>query len=443
MSTTFLLPDLGEGLTEADILEWKVAVGDEVVIDQAVVEVETAKAAIEVPSPYAGTVLTLHADAGETLAVGSPLITVGAAASAPEEPAPTAEGAAPAELHPDAQRYREEEQAGSGNVLVGYGTKETSKARRRRPREASAPSSPKMSATTAGATRTGGATQVVKVVSPIVRRIALEGGLNLAEITPTGAGSVVTRRDVQAALAADTGTPAAASAEATGAEEEGQRRRPMSAFRQAVAAKLSRSRTEIPEATVWVDVDATPLWELRESQRPDPESPGLLAYIARFVLAGLSQYPMFNARLDGEDIVEHDYVHLGVAVQGSRGLVVPAVKDAHSLTARQLHRELRQVAADAREGSIPQVQGTFTINNYGALRVDGSAAIINHPQVAILGVGRIIDRPWVVGGELTARKITQLSFAFDHRISDGAEASGFLRVVADAMENPGAMLADL
>lgn len=418
MSNTFLLPDLGEGLTEADIIEWKVAVGDPVAVDQPVVEVETAKAAIDVPSPYAGTVLTLHAGAGQTLAVGAPLITIGtapAAANGVPEPAseqPSGPG------HPDGERYREEERAGSGNVLVGYGTTDTSKTRRRRPR--------------APATRPPGPARssVVKVISPLVRNLAREHRLDLAAITPTGSGGVITRGDVEGALAA--------AAPATG-----ERRRPMSAFRQAVAANLSRSRTEIPEATVWVDVDATALWDLREAGRCDPTSPGLLAYIARFVVAGLRRYPVFNARLDGHDIVEYDHVNLGLAVQGERGLVVPAIKDAHLLTVRELDSQIRQVAAAAREGSLSPVPGTFTLNNYGSLKVDGSAAIINYPQVAILGIGRIIDRPWAVAGQLALRKVTQLSFAFDHRISDGAEASGFLRVVADAMENPGAILADL
>jgi 2-oxoisovalerate dehydrogenase E2 component (dihydrolipoyl transacylase) len=225
----------------------------------------------------------------------------------------------------------------------------------------------------------------------------------------------------------------------------GERRIALSGFRKAVSAALTRSRAEIPEATVWVDVDATPLWELRAST---PGGPGLLAYIARFVVAGLRQYPMLNARVDTErqEIVEFERVNLGIAVQGERGLVVPAVMDAGNRTTAQLDEEIRRVTASAREGRATAQElsaGTFTLNNYGSFNVDGSAAIINHPQVAILGFGRIIDRPWVVGGELCVRKITQMSFVFDHRVCDGGTAAGFMRSVADAIEDPASAIARL
>ena len=219
----------------------------------------------------------------------------------------------------------------------------------------------------------------------------------------------------------------------------------MGAFRRTMAASLSRSRSEIPEATVWVDVDATELVRLREA---NPEGPGLLAHVARFVLAGLRAHPELNGLVDAErsELVQYDGVNLGLAVQTERGLVAPAVMGAHRMTTAELDTEIREVTRRAREGGLSSEQmtgGTFTLNNYGSLRVDGSAAIINHPQVAILGLGRIIDRPWVVDGELTVRKITQLSFAFDHRVCDGGAAAGFMRVVADAMEDPGRAIAHL
>ncbi|QRN81200.1 MAG: 2-oxo acid dehydrogenase subunit E2, partial [Nocardiopsis sp. BM-2018] len=220
---------------------------------------------------------------------------------------------------------------------------------------------------------------------------------------------------------------------------------PMGTFRKAVSASLTRSRSEIPEATVWVDVDATELVRLRRS---DPEGPGLLAYVARFVLAGLRAYPELNGLVDTEreELVQYDGVNLGLAVQTDRGLVAPAVMGAHKLTTAELDTEIKGLTRLAREGKATPAQltgGTFTLNNFGSLRVDGSAAIINHPQVAILGIGRIIDRPWVVDGELTVRKVTQLSFAFDHRVCDGGAAAGFMRVVADAMENPAGAIAHL
>jgi pyruvate dehydrogenase E2 component (dihydrolipoamide acetyltransferase) len=229
----------------------------------------------------------------------------------------------------------------------------------------------------------------------------------------------------------------------------GERRTPLNGFRKTVSAALSRSRSEIPEATVWVDVDATELWNLRESARTAADAgPGLLAYIARFVVAGLQQYPVLNSRLDTErqEIVELDAINLGLAVQGERGLVVPAVLGAQSLNTTRLDAEIRRVTAAAREGRATTEEltaGTFTLNNYGSFNVDGSAAIINHPQVAILGFGRILDRPWVVDGEIVVRKITQMSFVFDHRVCDGGTAAGFMRSVADAIENPASAIARL
>ena len=257
----------------------------------------------------------------------------------------------------------------------------------------------------------------------------------MADIVPTGKNGVITRGDVVRALAAEEEQHHAVPV-------AGERRTALNGFRRAVAAALSRSRDEIPEATVWVDVDATALWELRESTRTSTDpGPGLLAYLSRFVVAGLQHYPVLNARFDtdSQEIVEHDHVHLGLAVQGERGLVVPAVKHAEAMTTDQLGMAIRDLTARARRGKATNEElaaGTFTLNNYGSFRVDGSAAIINHPQVAILGFGRIIDRPWVVDGTIVPRKITQMSFSFDHRVCDGGTAAGFMRMVADATENP-------
>jgi 2-oxoisovalerate dehydrogenase E2 component (dihydrolipoyl transacylase) len=416
---TFLLPDLGEGLTEAEIVRWLVAVGDVVAVDAPVAEVETAKSVVEVPSPYAGVVAELHGDAGTTIDVGKPLITIGI-------------------LAPAAETYREEEKAGSGNVLIGYGTPEGSTSGRRRKRR-------EMNGT---ATTDSPASRVPLVISPLVRRLARDGGVDLREVVGSGAGGLIVRKDVDAAIAAGKRVePVAVSAERTGLAEL--RRVGMSGFRKAVAATLSRSRAEIPEATTWVDVDATALVELRESLRTATDAgPGLLALMARFVVAGLQKYPELNGFVDTEreELVQYDGVNLGLAAQTERGLVVPAVANAHALTARGLDAEIRRLTASARGGKLTTRElscGTFTLNNYGSFGVDGSAAIINHPQVAILGIGRIIDRPWVVDGELAIRKLTQLSLVFDHRVCDGGVAAGFLRFVADAFENPASALADL
>jgi pyruvate dehydrogenase E2 component (dihydrolipoamide acetyltransferase) len=405
----FRLPDLGEGLTEAEVVRWLVADGDLVEVDQPVVEVETAKSLVEVPSPYAGRVAIRHAAEGTTLDVGKPLLTVRAPSVSPS-------------VSVTADAYREEEQAGSGNVLIGYGTSSASASgRRRRPRSTVVSSSSSLSPPAQP--------RVPLVSSPLVRRLARLNEVDLRTVKPTGAGGVIVRADVERAV-----SPVVQV-------NQGERRTPLSGFRKAVSAALTRSRAEIPEATVWVDVDFTPLWQLRESA---PQGPGLMAYLARFVVAGLRQYPVFNARLDLErqEIVEFERIDLGIAVQGDRGLVVPAVVGAEAMTTTELDAAIRQVVAVAREGRATG-DGTFTLNNYGAFRVDGSAAIINHPQVAILGFGRIIDRPWVVAGELCVRKIAQMSFVFDHRVCDGGTAAGFMRAVADAIENPALAIAHL
>jgi 2-oxoisovalerate dehydrogenase E2 component (dihydrolipoyl transacylase) len=444
---TFLLPDLGEGLTEAEVVRWLVAVGDVVAVDAPVAEVETAKSIVEVPSPYAGVVAELHGAEGGTIDVGKPLITIGIPAAEPE---------------PSVETYREEEKAGSGNVLIGYGTSGgAASGRRRKPRQASVVAE-------------AVAPSIPLVISPLVRRMARDAKVDLRQLSGSGGGGVITRRDVEAAITA--GVPRPASAEraasaapassASGASEASAgkalaagadsrtglpelRRIPMSGFRKAVAATLSRSRAEIPEATTWVDVDATALVELRDSLRTATDSgPGLLALMARFVVAGLQKYPELNGFVDTkrEELVQYDGINLGLAAQTDRGLVVPAIVGAHGLTTRGLDAEIRRLTASARDGRLTTQEltcGTFTLNNYGSFGVDGSVAIINHPQVAILGVGRIIDRPWVVDGNLAIRKLTQLSLVFDHRVCDGGLAAAFLRFVADAFENPTSAFADL
>lgn len=471
---TFLLPDLGEGLTEADILQWLVAEGDTVAVDQPLVEVETAKSVVEVPSPFAGVVRTLHAGAGATLDVGQPLVTVTTATddasvdhvTADQGPATQAPGDAvlTGDSGGAAARYREEEAGGSGNVLIGYGSSPSAAGRRRRPRGAEpAPGSPLAAGAPAAVPQApsravaDAPSRAVRVISPLVRKLARDAGLDLHAVTPSGPDGLITRADVTLAVRSASSSALAApapgaaagvtapAAPATGLPEVA-RRIPLSTFRKSVSAALSRSRSLIPEATVWVDVDMTPLVELRQRVRPDgSQGPGLLSYVARFVVAGLQAHPVFNARLDdaAQEIQEFDTINLGIATQGQRGLVVPAVMGAQALTTAQLDAGIREVTTRAREGrSTPHelAAGTFTLNNYGGLRVDGSAAIINHPQVAILGLGRIIDRPWVVDGQIQVRKVAQLSFVFDHRVSDGQEAAGFMRTVADALEDPGSAI---
>ncbi|WP_433650708.1 dihydrolipoamide acetyltransferase family protein [Micromonospora zamorensis] len=443
----FLLPDLGEGLSEAEIVEWRVAVGDIVTVDQSVVEVETAKAVVDVPCPYAGRVVTLHGAAGEVRPVGQPLITI-APLDGGDEPAGHA-------------TYREEERAGSGNVLIGYGTGHGGATRRRRrPRLSLAPepatAGPARGSDVVGATgpTTGGhpaaAAATALVISPIVRRLAREQGLDLATVRGTGPGGVIRRADVEAALAVPAARLAAVPDPhvALAPAGDGDVIVPLTGVRKVIADKLSRSRREIPEVTIWVDVDATGLLDTRAAiNAATPEAPvSILALLARICLSGLRRFPQLNARVDTEAqrIVQSAGVHLGIAAQTDRGLLVPVLRDAQRLTTAELAAELAATTAAARAGSLPPARltgGTFTLNNYGVFGVDGSTPIINHPEAALLGVGRIVNKPWVVDGQLAVRKVTQLSLTFDHRVCDGGVAGGFLRHVADCVERPALLIA--
>lgn len=442
----FRLPDLGEGLAEAEILTWRVAEGETVQVDQVVVEVETAKAVVEVPVPYAGTVLRLHVAEGTVLSVGEPLISIGVADSE--------SGAA--------RQYREEEQGGSGNVLIGYGTGHAPESRRRRRARTAEPDRSESTPPLPEAALQHPAAPLV--ISPVVRKLAKDHGIDLTRLVPSGSRGVILRRDIEQAVELSVERDAQPQAQAqaqvkaapamaaapTPANQGTVERIPLTGLRRTVAEKLSRSRTEIPDATTWVDVDATALLDAKAAlQAADPQHPvSLLALLARFCVAGLRKFPELNASVDAEraEILRFPHVNLGFAAQTDRGLMVPVVRDAHLMTTAELSAELTRLAGLARTGGLPAASltgGTFTLNNYGVFGVDGSTPIINHPEAALLGVGRIIDKPWVVDGALAVRKVTQLSLTFDHRVCDGGVAGGFLRYVADCVEQPTRLLADV
>jgi len=445
----FLLPDLGEGLDEAEVIAWRVQAGDRVTVDQVIAEVETAKAVVELPVPYAGVVTALHAEPGSTVSVGQPLITVTAddPATGFREPGVVVPGQAAAA--DGAAGGAASSGEASGSVLVGYGTT-TAPARSRRGRRRAAGSAPPASAPSASTPSAR-----VAVISPLARKQARDAGLDLAGLTGTGPAGVVSRHDVRRAIAErgerqrpavpaapDAGTGVEALADGT------ERRIPLRGARRAAAEHVTRSRREIPEATVWVDVDATALVEARRelNARDSARPVSLLALLARFAVLGLRRYPELNARVERDEIVVPGRVHLGFAAQTEHGLVVPVVHDAHLLSTRDLSARLAERTAAARERRLSPADlagGTFTVNNYGVFGVDGSAAIINHPEVAILGMGRVIDRPWVIDGQLAVRKVAELTLAFDHRACDGGTAGGFLRYVADCVESPVAALGDM
>ncbi|MFD9405685.1 dihydrolipoamide acetyltransferase family protein [Streptomyces sp. NPDC059989] len=432
----FKLPDLGEGLTEAEIVRWLVAVGDVVAVDQPVVEVETAKAMVEVPCPYGGVVTARFGEEGQELPVGAPLITVAVGAQTlPEAPAAEAEG--------------------SGNVprpLIGYGTDHSRPARRRRVRPVTAevtapvvPAVPAVPAIPAVPVAVG----PVAVISPLVRKLAKDNGVDLRALRGSGPEGLILRADVEAALRAPVAVPASAPAPVSAAPAPQGERIPLKGVRGAVAEKLSRSRREIPDATCWVDADATELMAARAAMNAvgGPKI-SVLALLARICTAALARYPELNSTVDlaAGEIVRLPAVHLGFAAQTERGLMVPVVRDAQSRNPESLSAEFARLTELARAGKLSPADltgGTFTLNNYGVFGVDGSTPIINHPEAAMLGVGRIMPKPWVHGGELAVRQVVQLSLTFDHRVCDGGTAGGFLRYVADCVESPAVLLRTL
>ena len=441
-----MLPDLGEGLTEAEVIEWHVARGDEVHVDQIVVTVETAKATVDLPCPYAGPVLTLHSAPGAVLEVGKPLLTIGA---------PQGSGA--------------EQESGSGNVLVGYGTSEAKPTGRRRvtpgsrPVATGSPGSVAASPTTSAPARAVPATASTstaapifapKVISPVVRKLARDNEINLAGLAPSGPGHVIRRADVEAALGVgEAGLPAHEATPSRGpvhVDRGGDIRIPLRGVRKAIADKMTTSRREIPEVTTWVDVDATALMAAKDQIKALDAAAGigLLALFARISVAGLTKFPELNARIDvvAQEIVQIRDINLSFAAQSPRGLVVPVVHGAGKMTTAELAAALRELTELARDGKLSPAQmagGTFTLNNYGVFGTDGATPIINYPEAAMLGVGRIIDRPWAYEGQVALRKVVQLGLTFDHRVCDGGSAGGFLRFVADCAEKPALLLAEL
>ncbi|MEU3916621.1 dihydrolipoamide acetyltransferase family protein [Streptomyces sp. NPDC029004] len=467
----FKLPDLGEGLTEAEIVRWLVAVGDVVAIDQPVVEVETAKAMVEVPCPYGGVVTARFGEEGTELPVGAPLLTV--AVGAADLGGAGGNGSSGSSRTAEAAGAAGAAEESSGNVLVGYGTGAPA-ARRRRirpagplasvpaaPAPAPAPSSapaPASAAAPAPERRPAGAVAVdeavqsgpVPVISPLVRRLAREHAVDLRTLTGSGPEGLILRADVESAMrtAQAPAAPAPVAAAPASAVTRGERI-PLRGVRGAVADKLSRSRREIPDATCWVDADATELMAARVSMNAagGPKI-SLLALLARICTAALARHPELNSTvdMDAREIVRLPEVHLGFAAQTERGLVVPVVRNAHSRSAESLSAEFARLTEAARQGTLTPADltgGTFTLNNYGVFGVDGSTPIINHPEAAMLGVGRIVPKPWVHQGELAVRQVVQLSFTFDHRVCDGGTAGGFLRYVADCVEHPSVLLRSL
>ncbi|WEO96366.1 dihydrolipoamide acetyltransferase family protein [Streptomyces sp. FXJ1.172] len=443
----FKMPDVGEGLTEAEILKWYVQPGDTVTDGQVVCEVETAKAAVELPIPYDGVVRALHFAEGTTVDVGTAIIAVDVAGGAPEpvqvEPVVPAE--APAE---------EPKPQGRQPVLVGYGVATSST--KRRPRKG--PEVPVPAPAQAIQPELNGHAPVVDkprpLAKPPVRKLAKDLGVDLHSVTPSGPDGIITREDVHAAAAPRAAEPVAAPAAAAPAavpapvasyDTARETRIPVKGVRKATAAAMVGSAFTAPHVTEFVTVDVTRTMKLVEELKQDREMQGLrvnpLLLIAKALLVAIKRNPDINASWDeaGQEIVQKHYVNLGIAAATPRGLIVPNIKDAHDKTLPQLAEALGELVATAREGKTSPAAmqgGTVTITNVGVFGVDTGTPILNPGESAILAIGAIKLQPWVHKGKVKPRQVTTLALSFDHRLVDGELGSKVLADVAAILEQP-------
>ncbi|MEV5971831.1 dihydrolipoamide acetyltransferase family protein [Streptomyces sp. NPDC051921] len=467
------MPDVGEGLTEAEILKWYVQPGDTVTDGQVVCEVETAKAAVELPIPFDGTVHELLFPEGTTVDVGQVIISVNVGGgAAPEAPAaPTAVATPETAAQPAAEPVAEAEPQGRQPVLVGYGVSASSTKRRARKAATAAP------AQVAAPAEPAAPAPVVPVVpeqlnghgpvagrplaKPPVRKLAKDLGVDLATVTPTGPDGIITREDVHRAAAPApepvvetapvTEAPAPAAAAAVPApvpavsSDARETRIPIKGVRKATAAAMVGSAFTAPHVTEFVTFDITRTMKLVEELKTDKDMAGLrvnpLLLIAKAVLVAAKRNPDINAAWDeaAQEIVLKHYVNLGIAAATPRGLIVPNIKDAHAQTLPELSRSLSELVATAREGKTTPAAmqgGTFTITNVGVFGVDTGTPILNPGESAILAVGAIKLQPWVHKGKVKPRQVTTLALSFDHRLVDGELGSKFLADVAAILEQP-------
>jgi pyruvate dehydrogenase E2 component (dihydrolipoamide acetyltransferase) len=470
----FKLPDVGEGLTEADIVAWHVKPGDQVEVNQIIVEIETAKAVVELPSPWDGTVARLLVEEGQTVDVGTPIIAVevagaGSAVAGKNDsaersvvPAPATAAPPPAEAPP-----AEEGPPGRQAVLVGYGVKASSTTRRARkvaagrPEKAEVPTTPEVPVESPIAAEPALAAEpaVVRALAkPPVRRLAKDLGINLAELTGSGPDGTITRDDVHRAAGGTTlrseqeilENGARTASLAVVPSPAGEERVPVRGVRKHMAAAMVSSAFTAPHVTEFLQVDVTETMAAVRRVRDLPEyaevrvSP--LLFVARALLTAVRRHPMVNSSWDdgAQEIVVKHYVNLGIAVAAERGLLVPNVKNAGELSLPELARSLQALAETARAGKATPADlagGTITITNVGVFGVDGGTPILTPGEAAILAFGQVRDAPWVVDGQLAVRSVCTLSLSFDHRIIDGELGSALLRDVGAMLEDPVRMLA--
>ncbi|WP_369260664.1 dihydrolipoamide acetyltransferase family protein [Streptomyces sp. R35] len=464
----FKMPDVGEGLTEAEILKWYVQVGDTVTDGQVVCEVETAKAAVELPIPYDGVVSELRFPEGTTVDVGEVIIAVdvagGAGAPAPQAPAAPVQTSAASAPAPAAPAPAEEPKPeGRKPVLVGYGVAESSTKRRPRKGAEVVPAQqpePFLAGTAIQGELNGhGHAKERPLAKPPVRKLAKDLGVDLTTITPSGPDGIITREDVHAAVvpapapapvvevtpAAPVQAPARVPAPVVAYDTGRETRIPVKGVRKATAAAMVGSAFTAPHVTEFVTLDVTRTMKLVEELKQDKELQGLrvnpLLLIAKALLVAIKRNPEVNASWDeaNQEIVQKHYVNLGIAAATPRGLIVPNIKDAHAKTLPQLAQSLGELVSTAREGKTSPAAmqgGTVTITNVGVFGVDTGTPILNPGESAILAVGAIKLQPWVHKGKVKPRQVTTLALSFDHRLVDGELGSKVLADVAAILEQP-------
>ena len=462
----YKLPDVGEGLTEAEIVAWKVKVGDTIKVNDIVVEIETAKSLVELPSPYAGTIMALLVSEGDTVLVGTPMISVasGDSATAPSAGTPTAPAAATSEpADPDGEEPMK--------TLVGYGPRATDSKRRARkvattadgaaahlqlqgaftpggePVDVIEGDEPAVPSTPAAHVGDEGSAKVL--AKPPVRKLAKDLGVDLRSVTPSGPNGTITRADIEAFSPGATppvetaGAPAITSGMARSGERE--TREPIKGVRKMMAQAMVDSAFTAPHVTEWITVDVTKTMKYVDRLKAHRDfrdvrvSP--LLVVAKAVCLAIRRTPEINATWDGaaQEVVFKNYVNLGIAAATPRGLVVPNIKDADQMSMQQLGSSINALAGTAREGRTQPAQmagGSFTITNVGVFGVDAGTPIINPGESAILCFGAVRKQPWVHKGKVKPRDITTLALSFDHRLVDGEKGSRFLADVAAILEDP-------
>ena len=451
-NSEFILPDVGEGLTEAEIVSWHVKIGDTVAINDVLVEIETAKSLVELPSPFAGTVTSLLVDEGQTVDVGTPIIVVSSGSAAPETatvvPDPETVGAA-ADTAASISHEAAEEKAPA--VLVGYGSRHTSSRRRG---GGGTPIAPVAVAAPAAATRQAAAvTRPLSVpasaassviAKPPIRKLAKDLGVDLTLVTATGLAGEITRDDVvrqatQASVFRNIQTP--------DWNDEREERIPVKGVRKAIATAMVNSAFTAPHVSLFVDVDATRTMEFVKRLKNSTDFAGVrvspLLIMAKAMIWAVRRNPMVNSAWTDKEIIVRHYVNLGIAAATPRGLIVPNVKDSQSLSLLQLAKALEELTLTARDGKTQpadMANGTITITNIGSFGMDTGTPILNSGEVAIVALGTIKQKPWVVDGEVRSRLVTTIGASFDHRVVDGDVASRFLADVASVIEEPALLL---